>query len=128
MLTLFENARAMDIMGTVCAALLRSSGPNQKPRVQTRRKCEKIRNYITVRLSDPLTIERVARDTGVSVSWVQRHFREEFGVSVFEFIRPRRLEAGRLALEREDATIAQAAFVAGYSGPTSFAVAFRKAF
>ena len=128
MRTLFKNARALDLIGLACSALVRSRELKNKPRLQTRQRCEQIRDYILAHLAQPLTIARIARETGVSVSWVQRHFREEFGIGVFEFIRVRRLELGRQALENEGATIAQAAHAARYSDATNFTAAFKKVF
>lgn len=115
-------------MGKACSALVRSRELKRRPRLQTRQRCEQIRDYILARLDQQLSIERIARETGVSVSWVQRHFREEFGIGVFEFIRIRRLELGRQALENEGATIAQAAHAAGYSDATNFTAAFKRVF
>ena len=43
-------------------------------------------------------------------------------------LRQRKLEAARDAMLREGATIAQAAFMAGYSSPANVATAFKRAF
>lgn len=125
---LFKNARALDVIVIACSALVGHRKVRDRPRLIAHQRCLQIRNYILSRINEPLTIERIAHDAGASVSWVQRHFREEFGVGVFEFIRTKRLELGRYALENEGATIAQAAYAAGYLDPGSFAAAFRKTF
>ncbi|MGC4026754.1 MAG: AraC family transcriptional regulator [Mesorhizobium sp.] len=128
MLTLFKNSRALDIMNLTCAALVRSHQRQGKPRMQIRQRCEYIKDYILKHLGDDLTIERIAREAGASVSWVQRHFLEEFGTGVFDFVRASRLQVGRDALENDGATIAQAAYAAGYSDASNFSAAFKRAF
>lgn len=49
-------------------------------------------------------------------------------MSVFEHLRYMRLERARLALERGDVPIAEAAFLAGYASPANFATAFKRRF
>jgi AraC-like DNA-binding protein len=75
-----------------------------------------------------LTIETIAREAGASVSSVQRHFKQHFGMTVFEFIRSKRLDAARDALERKGVTVMQAAWIAGYLSPSSFITAFKKTY
>ena len=59
---------------------------------------------------------------------MQRHFKEHFGLTIFEFIRQKRLESARWALESDGVPIAQAAYIAGYNNPSSFTTAFKKAY
>jgi AraC-like DNA-binding protein len=49
-------------------------------------------------------------------------------MSAFEFIRHRRLEQARSALERDAVSVKQAAFLAGYSSAANFSTAYRKHF
>jgi AraC-like DNA-binding protein len=94
----------------------------------TLRNCERVRDYITANLDRELTIAMIAREAGASVSTVQRHFKEHFGITIFDFIRQERLEAARAALASEGIPVAHAAHLAGYNNISSFTTAFRKAF
>jgi AraC-like DNA-binding protein len=47
---------------------------------------------------------------------------------VFHYVRKIKLDQARVALETGKLTIAQAAFVAGYSSAANFATAFRRVF
>lgn len=72
------------------------------------------------------SIETVAAGTGVSVNTLQRLFHAAYGASVFHYIRERRLEQARLALETEGLPIAQAAYIAGYTSAANFSTAFKR--
>lgn len=128
MRTLYYNSRALDIMCLACAALVEHDEEKRRPALMSRRQSERVRDHILESLDKELTIEGIAREVGASVSCVQRHFKEHFGLTVFEFIRNQRLAVARDALEREGVTIAQAAYAAGYAGPSNFTTAFKKAY
>lgn len=126
---LFRKAKAMELMCLACSALVeRDREQIARPSLTTWRQSERVRDYLLEHLDEPLTIDQIARETGGSVSAIQRHFKEHFGVTVFEFLRARRLEKARDALERTGATIAQAAYIAGYANPSNFTTAFKKAY
>ncbi|MEM9441753.1 MAG: AraC family transcriptional regulator [Pseudomonadota bacterium] len=80
---------------------------------------------------DPMRVESLtalAHDAGMSVSTLQRHFKLLTGSTIISYIRRRRLEEARLALLDRGVTIAEAAFLSGYSNPSNFAAAFKRAF
>jgi AraC-like DNA-binding protein len=126
--TLYRNSRALDIMCLACTALVEQDESDRRPRIMSRRQSERVRDFIVDNLDKSLTIEAIARDAGASVSRVQRHFKEHFGLTVFEFIRSRRLALAYAALERDGVTIAQAAYAAGYAAPSHFSTAFKKTY
>jgi AraC-like DNA-binding protein len=129
LLTLYRKSRGLEIMRLACAALVASSEQaDRRPCVMSGRQSERVRDYIVANLSANLTIETIARETGASVSSVQRHFKQHFGMTVFEFIRRKRLDAARDALERDGVTVLQAAWIAGYLSPSSFITAFKKTY
>lgn len=127
-LTLYRNSRALEIMCAACEALMAEDDASPRPALMTRRQSERVRDFILDNLDSELTIEGIAREVGASVSSVQRHFKEHFGLTVFEFIRGKRLALARDALQREGVTIAQAAYAAGYAGPSHFTTAFKRAY
>ncbi|MFG1480010.1 AraC family transcriptional regulator [Xanthobacter sp. V4C-4] len=125
--TLHCNSRALDIM-CVAGLALAEAEEERRPVLASRRQSERVRDYVVEHLDRALTIEEIARAVGASVSSVQRHFKEHFRMTVFDFIRRARLAQACEALERDGVTIAQAAYAAGYNDPSNFAVAFKKVY
>lgn len=127
LLTLYRQSRGLEVMNQVCRSLVEScAGRRTKAITAAARQSERVCDYILSHLTDMLAIDQIADHAGASVSTVQRHFKEHFGMTVFEFIRRKRLEAARDALEREGMTVTQAAYVAGYAHTSNFTAAFKK--
>ena len=78
--------------------------------------------------ADSWSLDHIARETGVNATTLQRQFRSLKGMTVFEYQRGRRLNSAREALEREGATVTEAAWRAGYNSPANFATAFKRQF
>lgn len=91
-------------------------------------RARRARAFIEGDLGADLSLGSIARSSGMSVSTLQRVFKNSFGVTVVEFVRRKRLEEARRVLFSEGASVAQAAAVAGYNNPTSFATAYLRAF
>lgn len=129
LLTLYRTARGIELMRLSCGVLVAQAEEiEHKPSLMSARQSERVRNFILANLSKALTIETIARESGASVSSVQRHFKQQFGLTVFEFIRRKRLEAARDALEGRGVTVAEAAWIAGYTSPSGFITAFKKTY
>lgn len=126
--TLYRSSRGLDILCSSWATLLDAREDREKPNLMSLRQSERVRDYIVENLDGVLTIDRIAKDVGASVSSVQRHFKEHFGMTVFEFIRAQRLERAGDALERDGISIAQAAHLAGYANSAHFTTAFKRAY
>jgi AraC-like DNA-binding protein len=69
-----------------------------------------------------------ARYAGLSVSTLQRHFRRAYGQSFVRYVRGRRLEQAREALWRNEKTVGEAAYLAGYRHVSNFVTAYQRAF
>jgi AraC-like DNA-binding protein len=91
-------------------------------------KARTARDYIEANIDNALTLSMIARESGVSLTLLQRLFKEAYGATVVDYIRQRKLELARGALERDGVSISEAAFRAGYSSPANFSTAFRRAF
>ena len=127
-LPLYRRARALDLICLTLSTLALKREENAVPRPAQSLLGERIRIFLLDHLNEPLTIDAVAQAVGASVSVVQRCFKELYGMTVFDFVRRRRLDAARDALDNRGVSIACAAFMAGYSAPSSFATAFKKAY
>lgn len=124
-----KRANALAIMTEALGILVADRAANpQRPSHIGLIQCQKVRDYLIAHANENLTLEDIAQTVGLSASTLQRHFKEHFGTTVYDFIRLHRLETAREALENDGISIARAAFMAGYNTTSSFTTAFRKAF
>lgn len=84
--------------------------------------------HLSQRLSDPPTVERLARLVGTHEKRLTRAFRDTLGQTVFEYLRNERLRIAQGLLSRTPLSIAQIAEEIGFSSPANFATAFRERF
>jgi AraC family transcriptional regulator len=75
----------------------------------------------------PVRLNAVARDAGVHPVHLARAFRQCFGCSPGEYVRQRRLDRACVQLGDATRSIAEIALDAGFSSPSHFATAFRRA-
>lgn len=76
-------------------------------------------------LDAPPTLLELARRVGVNDFKLKQSFKAVFGVTVFGYVRQRRMERA-VAQLHAGLSVAEAAAVAGYECPRSFATAFRR--
>lgn len=127
--TLHSRSHALEIMSQSLATMVsEEETEGNRPSMMSLRQSEQVRDYLLAHIGEPLTIEGIAREAGTSTSTLQRHFKEHFGMTIFDFIRQQRLEMARSALESEGIPIARAAHMAGYNNLSSFTTAFKKAY
>lgn len=65
---------------------------------------------------------------GLNPNSLQRVFRAVQRVTIFEYVRSRKLDGAREALERDNVSVGEAAYLAGYTSSANFATAFRRRF
>ncbi|MBD8893888.1 helix-turn-helix domain-containing protein [Roseibium litorale] len=123
---LYLSARGLDMMLAVCQRIGKDSmaGALKQSR-NVRVQMEKVRSFLIAHLDEELHIDRIARETGTSVRSLQRQFREQFGETVFDFVRGSRLDKAREALLRDRISVNEAALLAGYKTQGSFTTAFK---
>ncbi|MCV6636162.1 AraC family transcriptional regulator [Candidatus Albibeggiatoa sp. nov. NOAA] len=100
------------------------------PRLNTRdaKRARQIREHILDHIHDNLSVDVLANQIGMSVSTLQRLFKNAYQMTVMEFVRTRRLELARLSLLEQGITVSEAAYQAGYSSPANFSTAFQREF
>lgn len=74
------------------------------------------------------SLSSLAELMNMSVSTLQRRFKTAFGMTAIDYLRQRRLEIARRAMIEQDATVGEAAFIAGYKYSSNFVTAFKKQF
>ncbi|MDN3518855.1 helix-turn-helix transcriptional regulator [Aquisalimonas lutea] len=73
-------------------------------------------------------IRESARHAGMSVSTLQRHFKRAFGETFLQYTRRRNLERARTALQKNELSIGEASYLAGYRHVPNFIHAYRRMF
>lgn len=88
------------------------------------RRLARVLELIAVHHAEPLSLERLAHEAGISKFHFVRLFRQRTGLTPHAFLTRTRLEAGRDLLLNTELGIAQVAFACGYERPSHFAAAF----
>ncbi|ETF02325.1 AraC family transcriptional regulator [Advenella kashmirensis W13003] len=91
-----------------------------------RRQLLAARERLLADLSNPPTIEQLARETGLNQLKLKRGFKSLFGVSVYALFQRERMEHARRLLLQHSVT--ETAIQLGYSNFSHFSTAFRKQF
>jgi DNA-binding response OmpR family regulator len=84
--------------------------------------------YLAANLSDPPSLDNLARRLGTHEKRLSRAFREHLGQSVFEHLREKRLDQSQYLLTYTSLSIAAIADETGFSSAANFATAFRRRF
>jgi DNA-binding response OmpR family regulator len=84
--------------------------------------------HLSQRLNNPPTVERLARLVGTNEKRLSRAFRENLGLTVFEYLRDERLRIAQRLLSGTPLSIAGIAEEIGFSSAANFATAFRERF
>ncbi len=92
------------------------------------RKKKNIERFIAKELENNLTLPAIAKNFGLSVSSLQRYFKQTYQQTINEYIRQQRLEKAKVAITVNDFSICEAAYQAGYNHVSNFTSAFKKQF
>ncbi|UQZ81254.1 Regulatory protein PchR [Paenibacillus konkukensis] len=84
------------------------------------------KGIIAERLENPLSLRELARVTELNEFKLKKGFKQLFGMTVFEYVRDRRLEKGVLLMQVEQLNVGEAAAAVGYNNPSNFSAAFYK--
>lgn len=130
---LYAESRGLEIFAEALGTLRQNApdtvGLSASPDVLDQHlKAQEIRNYIADHILDDMTLTELSEQVGISVTSMQRIFKNAYGMTVKDFIRESRLVAARDAMEKDGLTIGQAAWIAGYKSPANFATAFKRVF
>lgn len=125
---LYLESRAIEIITEALLAVnhddAHESGLGPRDHAKLRTVCE----FLDANLDASLTLSGIAQEAGVSPNTLQRMFQAAMGMSVFDYLRGRKLDRARFALERDGVNVTEAAFLAGYSSSANFATAFKRRF
>lgn len=88
----------------------------------------RVRDLLESDLSRNWALADLARTAGLSARSLNTKFRTAFGVTVFEYLKRRRLEFARETLLQRQLSVSEIAYQVGYDNPANFATAFRRHF
>ena len=87
---------------------------------------EKTIDYIEQRLKQDISIQKLAKEIGISEFYLQRSFQMITGYSIGEYIRNRRLYLAALDLYKTNIQVIDIAYKYQYDTPESFTKAFKR--
>lgn len=130
LLPLYLESRAVEIAAESLEAITSEQLPAERRAIGARdhQRLSRIMDYIEAHIEQPLELTAIAREVGLSVNTLQRLFRAAHDTTVLNYVRARKLDRAHDALRREGLSVAEAAFIAGYSNAANFVTAFKRAF
>lgn len=98
------------------------------PSLNARRQnaCEQAANFIQMRLHAPLSLPLIAREAGLSPTHLNRLFRQNYDVSVMQFVRRQRLAAAKLILADGLESVDEIATLLNFKRASAFCSVFRR--
>lgn len=72
------------------------------------------------------SLQDLAEEHGISVSFLQKSFKQVYGMPVYQYLKTYRLEKAAAALLGSKRSVTQIASDAGYTNPAKFSEAFRR--
>lgn len=127
---LFLEGKSLEILGIVVGMEQAMQGRSQEPRLSlgTRERVHYARELVLQHLHEPLTLEELARRSQLNESTLKRGFKQEFGMTVFDYLLDYRLEQARQMLERGTMQVSEVMMAVGLRNRSYFAAAFRRKF
>lgn len=91
-------------------------------------KVERTRASIDEGFAEPLVMRKLARDVGTNATKLSHAFRTLYGMTIFEYVRSRRMEEAQRLLRSGGLSVTEIAFEVGYEYPCNFSVAYKRHF
>lgn len=110
-------------LAALCSEWITSELPLQLPAPQTPELSAAV-DFVLANLAQPLTLNRVARQAGLSVRTLERRFVEELGLSFRDYLRRARMVKALEALARPGARVKAVAQSVGFQSEAAFTRAF----
>lgn len=90
------------------------------------RMVERLRDQILKRQEDYVSLQQIARENNISVSYLEKLFKKIYGVSIYRYIKEYRLEQAAVELTHSAKTITQISEKIGYENSSKFSECFKK--
>ena len=89
---------------------------------------DRVRGILESHISDPLTIEQLARRVGLNRRKLKSGFKQTYGMTIFEYGHNHRMEVAWTLLSNNRKSIARVAEAVGYEYTSNFCSAFKRRF
>ena len=87
---------------------------------------KRIRDHLESAPENYVSVDALSQKYQISVSQLQKVFKQLYGVPIYQYVRERRLERAAAALRETSWTVTEIALDAGFANPGKFAESFRK--
>ncbi|MBE0490424.1 MAG: helix-turn-helix transcriptional regulator [Halomonas sp.] len=119
-----QERLAATLLGCLNARLAEAPAPPRGRRLDLAR----LDRFIQRHLASPLNVADLAREACLSEAHFRHCFREQAGLTPWQYVRNRRLEAARHLLTRSDLPLSEVAARTGFTSQSAFSHACREAF
>ncbi|WP_435578803.1 helix-turn-helix transcriptional regulator [Gilvibacter sp.] len=100
----------------------------QQNRPQETDKLELAKEILAANLDNPPSLTELAKSIGLNTTKLKKDFKAVFGVPVFKYLQNERLTTAHEMIQKQQATVQEAAWQVGYDSLSSFSNAFTKKF
>lgn len=124
---ILSRLKLTELFLTMARGVIQPREEGYLPREQERL-IRHLRDHI---ISDELnysSLEELAEEHGISVSFLQKSFKQIYGMPVYQYLKSYRLEKAAAALRGTARSVTQVGLDAGYTNPAKFSEAFRRHF
>ncbi|MBT7561109.1 MAG: helix-turn-helix transcriptional regulator [Proteobacteria bacterium] len=127
---LLIQAKTLELLSLVSRASPLDHTPQKDPcsRKDDHNSIAAAANYLEDNLAADHSLAGLSRQVSLNEFKLKKGFRDRFGVTVFGYLRQKRMEHARELLKTRDSTVLEVANTVGYSNPSHFTRAFRGAF
>jgi AraC-like DNA-binding protein len=108
----------------VTSGTSRASTPAAAQRLRDLALLRRVRDRIDREYGEPLNVEALARDVGMSAGHLSRQFRAAYGESPYSYLMTRRIERAMALLRRGDLSVTDVCFTVGCSSLGTFSTRF----
>lgn len=89
-------------------------------------KIKRAKNLLIEHLTDPPSLEELAKEVGLNVYRLKVGFKNIYGDTVFGFLKDYKLEYARRLMDENNHKVNEVAYAIGYTNPSHFISAFKK--
>jgi AraC-like DNA-binding protein len=127
---LFLEGKVLELLGFMVGweQAIQGQRAAQRLSAETRERVHYAREVLLQNLHEPLTLEQLARRSQLSESVLKQGFKQEFGMTVFDYLLDYRLNQARQLLEQRTMQVTEVMTAVGLKNRSYFAAAFRQKF
>jgi AraC-like DNA-binding protein len=128
---LFLNAKAMELVSLTVSSVnqcAHASAGDVQLGARDLDRLDRVRGLLESHISNPLTIEQLAREVGLNRRKLKSGFKRIYGMTIFEYRHNYRMEVAWNLLSSNRQSIARVAEAVGYEYASNFCSSFKRRF